>query len=72
MESVDGEKLKALPSAVPRAGRGTDEPGDATGQLAGYRLRWCWVNKLCESQLSAHMIEDRVLTGKQYESVNGV
>ena len=29
-------------------------------------------NKLCESRLSAHMIEDRALTGKQYESVNGV
>jgi len=38
----------------------------------GYRLPWCLVNKRCESRLSAHMIEDRALTGKQYESVNGV
>jgi hypothetical protein len=31
-----------------------------------------WLTKLCESRLSSHMIEDRALTGKQYESVNGV
>ena len=30
------------------------------------------INKLCESRLSAHMIEDRALTGKQYELVDGV
>jgi len=58
MERVDGEKLKALPSAVPRAGRGMDEPGDATGQHAGYRLRWRSVKKPCESLLSAQLIED--------------
>jgi hypothetical protein len=38
----------------------------------GYRLPWRSVNARCESELSAHMIEDRALTGKKYESVNGV
>jgi hypothetical protein len=38
----------------------------------GFRLRCSSVDKLCESRLSAHMIEDRALTGKQYESLNGV
>jgi hypothetical protein len=36
------------------------------------RVRWCSFEKLCESWLSAHIIEDRSLTGKQYESVNNV
>ena len=38
----------------------------------GYRLPWRSVNRRCESQLSPRMIEDRALTGKQYESVDGV
>ena len=51
------------------------EPAFETGLIAtkyAYRLQWCSVAKLCESRLSAIMIEDRALTGKQYESVDGV
>jgi len=44
--------------------------GNATNYA--YWLPWCSVNKLCESRLSAYMIEERALTAKQYESVNGV
>jgi len=44
--------------------------GDATNYA--YWLPWCSANKRCESLLSAHMIEERALTAKQYESVNGV